>query len=341
MAQVDSYVPFASRPGWEDLKPIKQDDAVNCLVPIAYTEKYRDAMDTFRSLVSTSEKSARGLELTEHLIRMNPGHYSIWNYRSKILLETKADLSKELDLMDELIKEHLKSYQVWQHRRTVVQALGDPSRELPFTTRALSFDSKNYHTWAYRQWVLLQFFPANEEVWEGEQRYADDLVGRDIRNNSAWTHRFFVRFESGLWESRLKDVAEEEIEYAKEKLAISPNNPSAWNYLRGILKRTSTPLSSLIDFVRPFTISPPSSGSGSSFESEKEGESEVVENAGGPTLPAPLAIEFLADALVESGKGEEREEAIALYTTLTQLDPIRLRYWKYRVSQVQGPAPKA
>jgi protein farnesyltransferase/geranylgeranyltransferase type-1 subunit alpha len=35
-------------------------------------------MDTFRALVKKNEKSARGLEITEVLIRLNPGHFSIW-----------------------------------------------------------------------------------------------------------------------------------------------------------------------------------------------------------------------------------------------------------------------
>lgn len=75
-------------------------------------------MDYFRALVATREKSARGLDLTELIIRFNPGHYSIWAYRAEILMklrETEGDkvLETELDLLDELVKFHLKSYQVW------------------------------------------------------------------------------------------------------------------------------------------------------------------------------------------------------------------------------------
>ena len=35
-------------------------------------------MDTFRALVKVDEKSERTLEVTGVLIRINPGHYSIW-----------------------------------------------------------------------------------------------------------------------------------------------------------------------------------------------------------------------------------------------------------------------
>lgn len=146
----------------------------------------------------------------------------------------QTHLTEELDLLDQLVKHHLKSYQVWyvvvrsfhplartpapadhrvpishldrQHRRTIVLALDDPSRELDFTAKALALDSKNYHTWAYRQWVLMHFWAAPStrgdrtlapQVWEGEIAYADKLLQEDLRNNSAWNHRFFIAFESG------------------------------------------------------------------------------------------------------------------------------------------------
>ena len=109
--------------------------------------------------------------------------------------------------MDELVEQHLKSYQVWQHRRTIVLAYGSPKRELGFTSRALNIDAKNYHTWAYRQWVLCHFWgpdgvstKAGEDdkaVLVGELSYVDGLLADDIRNNSAWNHRYFCVFDSG------------------------------------------------------------------------------------------------------------------------------------------------
>ncbi|KAK4703335.1 protein farnesyltransferase/geranylgeranyltransferase type-1 subunit alpha, partial [Phenoliferia sp. Uapishka_3] len=333
----EGYTPYAVRSDWTDLVPMKQDDAPNALVPIAYTAQYRDAMDLFRALVKAGEKSPRALDLTEDLIRMNPGHYSIWSYRARILLETQADLSLELDLMDELVKEHLKSYQVWQHRRTIVLALGSSSRELPFTSRALSLDSKNYHTWAYRQWVLCEFFSSSKdgenvkekEVWEGEGRYVEGLLEDDIRNNSAWNHRFFC--EVARRGTVSKEVLDGELEFVKSKLALAPNNPSAWNYIRGLLKTTSTPLASLVPFVAPFAIPPTPDSSSSSDSSASETDSK-------PSLPAFLAIEFLADACAEEavkGKAVEKgKEAAALFESLIQYDPIRTKYWQYRAAQV-------
>ncbi|ORY92535.1 hypothetical protein BCR35DRAFT_285887 [Leucosporidium creatinivorum] len=353
-AQEDSYLPFSQRPGWEDLQPIPQADAPNALVPIAYTEHYRDAMDTFRALVAKGEKSPRAIEVTEQLIRMNPGHYSIWAYRAETLLATNADLSKELDLMDELVKEHIKSYQVWQHRRTIVTSLQSSTRELPFTTRALSFDSKNYHTWAYRQWVLCHFFssqttpaPLSERkatssaeedgdekkrksVWQEELEYTRELLEKDVRNNSAWNHRFFVVFESGEGGGEEKEVVEREIRYTKTLLSLAPNNPSAWNYLRGILSHSHLPLSSLTPFVTPLALNTPAS-----MPADEPPVSDKAE------LPAVGAVEWLADAGAEEAEKEGTEggrekgvEAAALFRSLIQFDPIRTNYWQFRADEV-------
>ncbi|BGO99526.1 CAAX geranylgeranyltransferase alpha subunit [Rhodotorula toruloides] len=336
-ADAKPYVPWAQREGWEDLQPVAQNDAPNCLVPIAYDEIYRDAMDTFRAMVAKQERSQRTLELTKILIHYNPAHYSVWKYRADTLFELKTNLSEELDLLDQLVKYHLKSYQVWQHRRNIVLALDDPSRERDFTSKALALDAKNYHTWAYRQWVLCHFyssrsfpdstFPSPEKaeeaqkVWDGELEYVEELLTKDIRNNSAWNHRFFVCFESGMG----GDCGEREVRYAKEKLAISPNNPSAWNYLRGVLGRLKQPPSTCTAFVTPLALNTPSS--------LPDSEPAISSKA---ELPAWLAIEFLADAAAEEARTAEQssderkkkvEEASALYGSLAEYDPIRRHYY--------------
>lgn len=38
----------------------------------------KDATDYFRGIVKSEEMSPRVLELTEHIIRLNPAHYSAW-----------------------------------------------------------------------------------------------------------------------------------------------------------------------------------------------------------------------------------------------------------------------
>ncbi|GAA5861936.1 hypothetical protein JCM3774_001358 [Rhodotorula dairenensis] len=338
---------WSKRPGWQHLEPVPQNDAPNALVPIAYHEYYRDAMDMFRALVAKQEKSERTLELTKEIIQMNPGHYTVWKYRADTLLQMQTNLTEELDLLDKLVKHHLKSYQVWQHRRTIVLALDDPSRELDFTAKALALDAKNYHTWAYRQWVLMHFWatpspstarrenqtPA-KQVWDDELAYADKLLQEDLRNNSAWNHRFFVAFESGMG----GDCGEREIRYAKEKLAISPNNPSAWNYLRGIMKRLQRPLSTYSDFVKPLALNTPAT--------VPAGDPAISDKA---ELPAWLAIEYLADAAAEDAaamkaddpetqprRADKVKEAADLFRSLEEFDPIRRFYYEFCAKRAES-----
>lgn len=37
-----------------------------------------DAMSYFRAIATSGEKSERVVDLTEHIIRMNPAHYTVW-----------------------------------------------------------------------------------------------------------------------------------------------------------------------------------------------------------------------------------------------------------------------
>ena len=123
-------------------------------------------------------------------------HFQFRQYRYQTLLRTKAPLDVELALLDILAEKHLKNYQVWHHRRLLQLQIRKPKTELDFIAKSLQVDTKNYHTWAYRQWVLAEF---NDDVlWEGELAFVENLLNEDVRNNSAWHHRFFVVWETGV-----------------------------------------------------------------------------------------------------------------------------------------------
>ncbi|PAV15160.1 prenylyltransferase [Pyrrhoderma noxium] len=352
---------FKDRPEWNDITPIPQHDPnANPIAPIFYNEAckysafscliYKDATNYFRGVIQAQEMSERVLELTEAIIRMNPAHYSVWQYRFQTLLKIKTPLDEELELMDEFAEKHLKSYQVWHHRRLLVQrgalALSTvtntgktPATELAFISRALTADAKNYHTWAYRQWVL-SFFnqPA---LWDGEMRYIDNMLEDDVRNNSVWHHRFFVVFASGV---HVKDgeeiedqdnVVRRELDYTKEKIALAPNNASAWNYLRGVLQHSGKPFSDLTEFVIPYAAPL----SAEENRPERENDSVVdLENprpSEGADLPCVQAIEFLAD-IHESSGGEQLSKAISLWKSLAnEHDTIRKKYWEHRIRDAQ------
>jgi len=328
----ETEVLYADKPEWADVTPITQYEGVAPLAPIFYSPEYKDATDYFRGIAKTGERSPRVLELTEHIIRMNPAHYSAWQYRYHTLIALGSSLEDELRLMDTYAIDFLKTYQVWHHRRLLLAGLRSSSAaqaELQFIARALSADAKNYHTWSYRQWVLARF--NDEALWEGECAWVEELLEADVRNNSAWHHRFFVVWLCGVrkGDEDREEVLRRELSLAKEKIALAPNNSSAWNYLRGVLEHTKTPLSSLTAFVEPYTIASPATA----LRGDAVLDLENPLPSEGAELPAACALELLADIHEQVG-GEAIPKAVEIWKYLAnEYDTMRKKYWEYRIKE--------
>jgi protein farnesyltransferase/geranylgeranyltransferase type-1 subunit alpha len=64
---------------WADIEPLPQDDGgLHPLAAIAYSEEYSQAMGYLRAVMARNEFSERVMALTEHIISMNPAHYTVW-----------------------------------------------------------------------------------------------------------------------------------------------------------------------------------------------------------------------------------------------------------------------
>lgn len=335
MSLASGVLPYSQRPEWRDITPIPQHESLSPLAPIFYTDEYRDCTDYFRGIVKTGETSNRVLELTEDIIRLNPAHYSAWQYRYKTLISINSPLDLELLLMDEIATTFLKNYQVWHHRRLLLTHIysKDPEtkspdlllKELKFIGEVFEEDSKNYHTWSYRQWILSHF--NRNELWAVEIPFIERMINEDVRNNSAWHHRFFVVFDSGVrqGDEDREDILRREVLYTKGKISLAPNNLSPWNYLRGILDRTKTPSESIEEFVFPYTKSEESLEPVVDLDNPPPSE--------GAKLPAVPAVEFLADIRESQGRISEATELFRLLGD--KLDTIRKRYWDYRIKENQ------
>ena len=254
--------------------------------------------------------------------------YAPRQYRYETLIAISAPLTPELTLMDELAVKFLKTYQVWHHRRLLVTITGKVKQELTFIKKSLQVDEKNYHTWSYRQWLLAHFGGAgsavdttiaagetqnveqlgNNDLWDGELDFVDGMLINDVRNNSAWHHRFFVVWACGIREGEedRAHVFKRELTYVKQSISLVPNNPAAWNYLRGILQHNARPFSTVKDFIWPYTISSPSS---IHTESRDIVDLENPPPAEGAELPVPNAIEFMADIWEKEGTKEGLDKA--------------------------------
>jgi protein farnesyltransferase/geranylgeranyltransferase type-1 subunit alpha len=205
------------------------------------------------------------------------------------------------------------------------------------------------------------------------------LIEEDIYNNSAWSHRYFCIFghdELSLLESpsnlnpknptplRRKDlftkrnggarddeqgnllavdgdVRDREVTHTKHLIERAPMNLSAWNYLRGVVRRCDVPFTSLLPFCASF-VRAKESGSETKAETETETQTEIETELDfmADTVRSSHAIAFLADIYaaryiqsMKEGKpdDEAREMAKRAWESLAgKWDGIRRNYWVWR-----------
>ncbi|KAI5306398.1 CAAX geranylgeranyltransferase alpha subunit [Ascosphaera pollenicola] len=369
---------FTSAPEWQNISPIPlndgstyfsnldpksstdasvSDEKVVTLVSISYPEEYIEATGYLRAVMARNEMSERALKLTEDVIALNPAHYTVWIYRARIIDALNKDLYEELAWLNKSALKHLKNYQIWHHRQTIVSNTTQfptlPTGEQSFLMKMFAQDAKNYHVWSYRHWLVRHF-----KLWDDPQELRDVefLLNEDVRNNSAWSHRWTLKFgprgdvDSGF--SRVdfghgkevkrdlevvdEDVADAEIEYAKEKILVAPQNRSPWVYLRAVMNAAGRPMRELKGFASKFV---------DEVFVEKDGveEKEYL-------IKSTLAVEMLVDCLLEEARLEEGEEedaqtkplrgkkreAVELLTVLKEKhDPIRRNYYAYKIGKIQ------
>ncbi|CAG7990631.1 unnamed protein product [Penicillium olsonii] len=342
---------------WADITPIELDDGSNSeampLATIAYPPEYLEATAYLRAVMAANEMSDRALSLTQEVISMNPAHYTVWIYRAKILFALDKDLSEELSWLNDVSLKYLKNYQIWcvhhtrqsrraesninissrHHRQVLLSSKSHfptfPPKEADFLMEMFAQDSKNYHVWTYRHWLVRHF-----KLWDQPRELEDveALLKADVRNNSAWNHRYMLRFgprdtspDAGMVNAgdmttaptdkgRLplvdEDVIDGELKFAQEAILRAPENRSPWWYARGVLRAAGRGVGEWEGFATGF----------------------VSEGA----VKSSHAVEWLADVYAESGGATD---AVRMLTMLKEkYDPIRKNYWDYRIRKLDQVA---
>ncbi|KAH6987929.1 hypothetical protein BKA56DRAFT_577940 [Ilyonectria sp. MPI-CAGE-AT-0026] len=328
---------LAKDPEWDDVIPIPQDEPEGALAQIAYPDDYAEAVSYLRAVMAADECSPRCLRLTEHVISMNPAHYTVWLYRFKIISVLKLSIPDEITWLNQVALANLKNYQIWNHRQLLmdyyypvieeetatVRTLA--RSETAFITTMLVEDAKNYHVWSYRQYLVGKL-----SMWtSSELGSTQNLIEEDVRNNSAWSHRFYLVFSdptgstagSGPTEHDPKvpeTTLNREIGYAQEKIALAPQNQSPWNYLLGVLAKGGRKLATLQEFAEQYIAA-------------------LGEDA--EEVRSSHALDFLAKVYHENGDNEKAK--LCLRRLSEKWDPVREGYWKYRTTLLEGPAESA
>ncbi|OJJ59925.1 hypothetical protein ASPSYDRAFT_200962 [Aspergillus sydowii CBS 593.65] len=334
---------YASDPEWASIQPIPLNDGSESgampLATIAYSDEYLEATSYLRAVMAANEMSERALKLTEDIISMNPAHYTVWIYRAKIVFALEKDLIEELEWLNRVSLKYLKNYQIWHHRQVLMASREHfpslPPKEMDFLMEMFAQDSKNYHVWTYRHWLVRHF-----GLWDSPREIADvnSLLNSDLRNNSAWNHRYMLRFGPGSEEPDAgmvhgggppakkgrhgvvdEDMVDEELQYAQEQIVRAPENRSPWSYARGVLRAAGRPLSEWKDFAQKFVID------------KRDGQGQLVD----VEVKSSHAVEWLADVYAQGGTAPD--EAIRMLNLLKdKYDPIRKNYWNYRIQSVGG-----
>ncbi|KAI3396453.1 hypothetical protein diail_12173 [Diaporthe ilicicola] len=324
---------YGTDPTWDDIVPMPIEDAEGALAAIAYPEEYAEAISYLRAVMAKKEFSPRCLRLTEHIISMNPAHYTVWLYRFSIVQGMKASIPEEIEWLNQVSLENLKNYQIWHHRRLLmdhyypsIESNSEEKAKLAkseqeFLAQILAEDTKNYHVWSYRQYLV----PKLGLFGESELRAAEALIDEDVRNNSAWSHRFFIVFSdpanatpgslSTEHDPKVSaDIIDREVKYAEDKILLAPQNQSPWNYLRGVLVKGGRKMGTVQGLVERFV---------SDVGVE---ESEKVTSS--------HALELLAEIYAEQGKNDKAD--LCLRRLGEKWDRIRLGYWEWKRASLKS-----
>ena len=214
----------------------------------------------------------------------------------------------------------------------ISQLPSPPPTETGFIDRVLELDTKNYHVWVYRQWLVRHF-----SLWDSPAEFSsmEYFINEDVRNNSPWSHRWFLCFgkedhvTSPLGKATAtsnvrvidEDLLDREITYAQKKIQVAPQNQSPWSYLRGLIRKSGggRQMSDLESFATQFT-----------------GRKSSAIGVGLPRegVKSTHALEWLADCYAEQGKNQEARE-ILLGSLSEKWDPIRKGYWEYRANMLK------
>lgn len=276
-------------------------------------------------------------------------NYQIWHHR-QLLLERLAVLlsspQKSLSHQEQGTKDSAASLTstTTADTSTTIENIASQSQireiastsETAFLTAMLAKDAKNYHVWSYRQWLVRRFDLFSDPA---ELHRIESLLQHDIRNNSAWNHRWFLVFGQELNDKsfEISDAQmTREVEFVKAAIRKAPQNESSWNYLRGLTGKIGSGVldeeDDMVRFAMEFA----------DIERPEEVRSthalNLLAEAWAEQGSSPVSLDKKEnEPPAENGKNGNAQEGkvkagAALDLLANKYDPIRANYWNYRKS---------
>ena len=195
------------------------------------------------------------LQNISELLSSNPEYYTVWNYRRRVLrhefsqavssgsddatIDRIAALIKsDLQFLIPLLRSFPKCYWIWNYRlwlldegkRLLPHSLSRKlwQEELALAGKMLSLDSRNFHGWGYRHFVVETLENMSSEGTTSksmaleEFEYAKKMISTNLSNFSAWHHR--TKLIQRLLNE--KSASDEE----RKKMLDDGKPVVAWNY---------------------------------------------------------------------------------------------------------------
>ncbi|KAH7392722.1 hypothetical protein BKA66DRAFT_20420 [Pyrenochaeta sp. MPI-SDFR-AT-0127] len=177
---------------------------------------YKDLADLVNTKVLEKQYTAEVLGLVTKLLNENPEYYTVWNHRRRVLgslisseaISQSPDelLQGDLQLTFILLRKFPKCYWIWNHRN-----------------------------WLLRNEESLMGADTARTLWSGELQLINKMLHADSRNFHAWSYRRFVvsqleRLTQTFAESTPKTLAQSEFDFTTKMIKTNLSNFSAWHY---------------------------------------------------------------------------------------------------------------
>eukprot|EP00850_Spirogloea_muscicola_P017415 SM000149S01350 [mRNA] locus=s149:287917:289789:+ [translate_table: standard] len=228
---------------WAGVAGVAQDDGPAPAVPIAYSRRFREAMDLLRAALARHEASPRALRLTAHVLGLNAANYTVLpaaqkrdsvlglSHNAEVELTTGTLRADDYQFMFSFTISDETIYGVWHFRRVQLEALGvDLHQELRFVARLAADNTKNYQLWYHRRWVACRL---GQGAAQHELDFTRDVLALDAKNYHAWLVKLRPiipdRRATKQWVLRELGGWEGELEFCSELLLDDVRNNSAWN----------------------------------------------------------------------------------------------------------------
>ncbi|KAM9901292.1 hypothetical protein OXX79_004626 [Metschnikowia pulcherrima] len=236
-----------------------------------YRALTKKVLDNKAEKVYTKE----ALQDTTVLLDLNPEFNAVWNYRRNIfnhlfagnVLDRCEALNTDLLVAMEMMKRFPKCYWIWNHRRWCLETLdetknADWNRELAIVSKVLMMDSRNFHGWQYRRYVVshLEQEARSKEPHSGteleislrEFQYTTETINKSTANFSAWHNRtkLIAKILKLLSENNLRMTTDEkatgvfqsaskllkhELNLVKTGMFMDAEDTSVWLYMQWLL----------------------------------------------------------------------------------------------------------